>query len=49
MIKSNLTGKGGGGEGSIDSSKSQAAVDTTATDNVIGGIHKSMANLGKLY
>jgi hypothetical protein len=49
MIKSNLSGKGGDGEGSIDSSRSQAAVDTTATDNVIGGIHKSMANLGSIY
>ena len=45
MIKSNLSGKGGGGEGSINSSKSQAAVDTTTTDQVIGGITKSMAAL----
>ncbi len=46
MIKSNLTGKSGN-DSPIDSSKSEAAVNTEPTDNVIADLSKSIADLCK--
>ncbi len=44
MIKSSLGGQGAN-DTPIDSSKSEAAVDTAPTNNVISGISQSIAEL----